>query len=181
MRRKSSEMEFTLSGNALKTVARSITCLFRVGSDLAIQASPSQLSFHALNSSRSAYQLIAFKLDIFDVFIVFGAEFSAVFFFKVLQWRRYPSNFVVRPRDLNRMLANFQSSLQEITIIATECNSNPSDAASEFGGKLLSSKATSILPKVDMDYILFNRIWRRTSWFRFWLPRTALYWTLSCG
>ena len=53
----------------------------------------------------------------------------------LLDRRRYPSNFVVRPRDLNRLLANFQSSLQEITIIAIECNSDPSDAASEFGGK----------------------------------------------
>ncbi|KAK3418655.1 hypothetical protein EUGRSUZ_H04569 [Eucalyptus grandis] len=67
-------MEFTLSGNALKTLPRSITCLSRVGNDLAIQASPSQISFHSLNSSRSAYQLITFKPDLFDVFTVSGAQ-----------------------------------------------------------------------------------------------------------
>ncbi|KAI6692421.1 hypothetical protein NL676_020131, partial [Syzygium grande] len=58
-----------------------------------------------------------------------------------LDRRRHPSNFVVRPRDLNRLLANFQSSLQEITIIATERNSNPSDAASEFGGKAVEFRS----------------------------------------
>lgn len=54
---------------------------------------------------------------------------------------RFPSNFVVRPRDLNRLLANFQSSLQEITIIATELTSLPSDAASEIGGKAVELRS----------------------------------------
>lgn len=54
---------------------------------------------------------------------------------------RFPSNFVVRPRDLNRLLANFQSSLQEITIIATEPNSLPSDAAGEIGGKAVELRS----------------------------------------
>ncbi|XP_056168041.1 uncharacterized protein LOC115694557 isoform X2 [Syzygium oleosum] len=58
-----------------------------------------------------------------------------------LDRKRYPSNFVVRPHDLNRLLANFQSSLQETTIIATERNSEPSDAASEFGGKAVESRS----------------------------------------
>ncbi|KAK1581201.1 hypothetical protein Q3G72_003992 [Acer saccharum] len=35
-------MEFTVSGNALKTFARSITCLARVGNEPVIQASASQ-------------------------------------------------------------------------------------------------------------------------------------------
>ncbi|XP_039154986.1 cell cycle checkpoint control protein RAD9A-like [Eucalyptus grandis] len=189
-------MEFTLSGNALKTLARSITCLSRVGNDLAIQASPSQISFHMLNSSRSAYQLITFKPDLFDVFTVSGAQVQCSVLLKAVcsvlrtpisnidylsmqlpdlnaskvQWalqcfsgikktywitcnvgpdiqqlsldrRKYPSNFVVRPRDLNRLLVNFQSSLQEITIIATERNSDPSDVASEFGGKTVEFRS----------------------------------------
>lgn len=58
-----------------------------------------------------------------------------------LDRRRFPSNFVVRPRDLNRLLANFQSSLQEITIIATEPTSSPSDAASEIGGKAVELRS----------------------------------------
>ncbi|XP_048139695.1 uncharacterized protein LOC115752807 isoform X2 [Rhodamnia argentea] len=217
-------MEFTLSGNALKTFARSITCLARVGNDLAIQASPSQikilmfifdfqLSFHALNSSRSAYQLITFKPDLFDVFTVSGAQVQCSVLLKAVcsvlrtpitnidylsvqltdvyaskvQWalqcfngikktywitcnvdpdiqqlsldrRRYPSNFVVRPRDLNRLLANFQSSLQEITIIATERNSNPSDAASEFGGKAVEFRSY-IDPTKENDSLLHTQLW----------------------
>ena len=54
---------------------------------------------------------------------------------------RFPSNFVVRPRDLNRLLGNFQSSLQEITIIATEPNSLPSDVANEIGGKAVELRS----------------------------------------
>ncbi|KAF3945078.1 hypothetical protein CMV_028512 [Castanea mollissima] len=49
-------MELSLSGNAIKTFARCITCLARVGNQLAIQASPSQLAFHTLNSSRPTVQ-----------------------------------------------------------------------------------------------------------------------------
>ncbi|KAL3728336.1 hypothetical protein ACJRO7_033002 [Eucalyptus globulus] len=206
-------MEFTLSGNALKTLARSITCLSRVGTDLAIQASPSEISFHALNSSRSAYQLITFKPDLFDVFTVSGAQVQCSILLKAVssvlrmpitnidylsvqlpdinaskvQWalqcfsgikktywitcnvdpdiqqlsldrRRYPSNFVVRPRDLNRLLANFQSSLQEITIIATERNSDPSDAASEFGGKAVEFRSY-IDPTKENDSLLHTQLW----------------------
>lgn len=54
---------------------------------------------------------------------------------------KFPSNFVVRPRDLNRLLVNFQSSLQEITIIATEQTSLPSDAANEMGGKAVELRS----------------------------------------
>lgn len=58
-----------------------------------------------------------------------------------LDRRRFPSSLVVRPRDLNRLLANFQSSLQEITIFATEPTSLPSDAASEIGGKAVELRS----------------------------------------
>ena len=58
-----------------------------------------------------------------------------------LDRRKFPSNFVVRPRDLNRLLANFQSSLHEITIIATEPTSLPSDAESEIGGKAVELRS----------------------------------------
>ncbi|KAK9136913.1 hypothetical protein Sjap_007507 [Stephania japonica] len=63
-------MELSLSGNALKTFRRSITCLARVGHEVAIQASPSQIVFHTLNSSRSAYQSATFKPDFFDGYTV---------------------------------------------------------------------------------------------------------------
>lgn len=43
----------------------------------------------------------------------------------------FPSHLVVKPRDLSRLLAHFQSSLQEITLIATEPISSQADTDSE--------------------------------------------------
>ncbi|XAR52627.1 Exodeoxyribonuclease III [Bertholletia excelsa] len=193
-------MEFSLSGNALKTFSRSITCLARIGNELAIQASSSQLAFHTLNSSRSAYQSITFKPDFFDVYTVSGSEVQCSVLLKAIcsvlrtpltsidhlsmllpdrdaskvQWtldcysgmrkaywitcnEKFPSNFVVRPRDLNRLLSNFQSTLQEITIIATETTSLPSDVANELEGKLLNLEVTLTQPKNDSS--LHTQLW----------------------
>lgn len=99
-----------------------------------------------------------------------------------LDRQKFPSTFVVRPRDLNRLLANFQSSLQEITIIATEPASVPPDSANEIGGKAVELRsyidptkgnkdafvgifftANSIfMPKVfmaDNDSLLHTQLW----------------------
>lgn len=54
---------------------------------------------------------------------------------------RFPSSLVVHPRNLSKLLGNFQSSLQEITIIATDQTSFPSDAASEIGGKAVEFRS----------------------------------------
>ncbi|PSS26519.1 Cell cycle checkpoint control protein like [Actinidia chinensis var. chinensis] len=206
-------MELSLSGNALKTFARCITCLARIGNELAIQASPSQLAFHTLNSSRSAYQSITFKPDFFDVFTISGTQVQCSVLLKAIsavlrtpltsidhlsvllpdpdaskvQWtldcyngmrkaywitcniepdiqhlsldrRKFPSSFVVRPRDLNRLLGNFQSTLQEITIIATEPSSLPSDAASEIGGKAVELRSY-IDPTKENDSSLHTQLW----------------------
>ncbi|EOY11492.1 hypothetical protein QUC31_009462 [Theobroma cacao] len=206
-------MELSLSGNALRTFSRSITCLARVGNELVIQASPSQLALHTLNSSRSAYQSITFKPNFFDVYGISGTQVQCSVLLKAVcsvlrtpmssidhltlkladpdaskvQWalecysgmkkaywitcnvepdiqhlsldrRRFPSNLVVRPRDLNRLLANFQSSLQEITIIATEPMSLPSDAASEIGGKAVELRSY-IDPTKDNDSSLHTQLW----------------------
>ncbi|XVF41876.1 hypothetical protein PTKIN_Ptkin01aG0315900 [Pterospermum kingtungense] len=207
-------MELSLSGNALKTFARSITCLARVGNELVIQASPSQLALHTLNSSRSAYQSITLKPNFFDVYRISGTQVQCSVLLKAVcsvfrtpiasidhltvkladpdaskvQWtlecfsgmkkaywitcnvepdvqhlsldrRRFPSNLVVRPRDLNRLLANFQSSLQEITIIATEPMSLPdSDNASEIGGKAVELRSY-IDPTKDNDSLLHTQLW----------------------
>lgn len=58
-----------------------------------------------------------------------------------LDRRTLPSSFVVRPRDLNRLLANFQSTLQEITIIATQQSALPLDAADQIGGKAVELRS----------------------------------------
>ncbi|KAF7805094.1 cell cycle checkpoint control protein RAD9A [Senna tora] len=207
-------MEFTLSDNALKTFARCVTCLARIGNELSIQASSSQLVFDTLNSSRSAFQSITFKPGFFDVYTVSSnliVQFSvllkaicSVFRTPItnidrltvrlpgpdapkVQWileccsgmrktywitcttesdiqhlsldrQKFPSNFVVRPQDLNRLLANFQSSLQEITIIATEPSSLPSDAANEIGGKAVELRSY-IDPTKDNDSLLHTQLW----------------------
>ncbi|CAB4315653.1 unnamed protein product [Prunus armeniaca] len=206
-------MEFSVSGNALKTFTRSITCLARVGNELAIQASSSQLALHTLNSSRSAYHSSTFKPEFFDVYTISCNQVQCSVLLKAvcsvlrtplatidhlsirlpdpdaskMQWtlecysgmkksywiicnvepdiqhlsldrRRFPSSLVVRPRDLNRLLANFQSSLQEITIIATEPTSMPSDVASEIGGKAVELKSY-IDPTKDSDSSLHTQLW----------------------
>ncbi|XP_027107742.1 uncharacterized protein [Coffea arabica] len=207
-------MELSLSGNALKTFARSITCLARVGNELAIQASPSLLAFHTLNSSRSAYQSITFKPDFFDVYTVpGGAQVQSSVLLKAvcsvlrtsissidqlnvllpntdapkMQWtlnccngmkkaywitcnvepdiqqlsldrRKLPSNFVVRPRDLNRLLGNFQATLQEITVIATEPAVLPPDVTNEIGGKAVELRSY-IDPTKDNDSSLHTQLW----------------------
>ncbi|KAF7144350.1 hypothetical protein RHSIM_Rhsim05G0139400 [Rhododendron simsii] len=206
-------MEFSLSGNALKTFARCITCLARIGNELAIQASPSQLACHTLNSSRSAYQSITFKPDFFDAYTISGTQVQCSVLLKAIcsvlrtpltsidhlsvllpdrdaskvQWTldcfngvrkaywitcnvepdiqylsldrsKIPSSFVVRPRDLNRLLGNFQSNLQEITIIATEPTSLPSDAASEIGGKAVELRSY-IDPTKENESSLHTQLW----------------------
>ncbi|KAL0384801.1 UNVERIFIED_CONTAM: hypothetical protein Sradi_2874400 [Sesamum radiatum] len=206
-------MEFSLSGNALKTFARSITCLARIGNELVFQATPSLLSLYTLNSSRSAYQSITFKPDFLDVYSVSSAQVQCSVLLKAIcsvlrtpiasidhlsvlladsdaskvQWtldcfngvrkaywitcnvepdiqhlsldrRKLPSSFVVRPRDLNRLLANFQSTLQEITIIATQPSALPCDAADQIGGKAVELRSY-IDPTKENDSSLHTQLW----------------------
>ncbi|PIN26682.1 Checkpoint 9-1-1 complex, RAD9 component [Handroanthus impetiginosus] len=206
-------MEFSLSGNALKTFARSIICLARIGNELVFQSSPSQLSLHSLNSSRSAYLCITFKPDFFDVYSVSGDQVQCSVLLKAIcsvlrtpiasidhlsvmladseaskvQWtldcssgirkaywitcnvepdvqhlsldrRKLPSSFIVRPRDLNRLLANFQSTLQEITIIATQPSALPPDAADQIGGKAVELRSY-IDPTKENDSSLHTQLW----------------------
>lgn len=54
---------------------------------------------------------------------------------------RYPSSFVVRPRDLARLLANFQSTLQDITIIAMDPSAAPSDSWDVISGKVVEFRS----------------------------------------
>ncbi|KAL1211727.1 hypothetical protein V5N11_023723 [Cardamine amara subsp. amara] len=206
-------MEFSISGNALKTFARSIICLARVGNELVVQASPTQLELHTLNASRSAYQCITFQSSFFDVYAVSGpqAHFSVLLKavcsvlrtplasidhmsvqlpdhdaskvkwtlecysgLKKTYWitcnvepdiqhlsldrSRFPSALVVHPRNLSKLLGNFQSSLQEITIIATDQTSFSSDAASEIGGKAVEFRSY-VDPTKDGDSLLHTQLW----------------------
>ncbi|XP_052623476.1 uncharacterized protein LOC111895310 isoform X1 [Lactuca sativa] len=208
-------MEFSLTGNALKTFARSVTCLARIGNEVTLQASPSQLALHTLNSSRSAYQSITLKPAFFDVYNITGDQVQCSVLLKAVcsvlrtpltsidhltvllpdpdaskvQWtldcyngmkksywitcnieadvqqlsldrRRLPSSFVVRPRDLNRLLANFQSTLHEITVIATDptLSQSESDAANEVGGKAVELRSYIDQSK-ENDSSLHTQLW----------------------
>ncbi|KAL8222869.1 hypothetical protein R6Q57_020268 [Mikania cordata] len=201
-------MDWNLSGNALKTFARSVTCLARIGNELTLQASPSQLALHTLNSSRSAYQSIILKPSFFDKYTITGSQVQCSVLLKAIcsvlrtpltsidnlnvllpdpdaskvQWtlecfngmkktywitcnveadvqqlsldrRKLPSSFVVRPRDLNRLLSNFQSTLQEITVIATEPTSDD-----EVGGKAVELRSY-IDPNKENDSSLHTQLW----------------------
>ncbi|KAD4179685.1 hypothetical protein E3N88_28276 [Mikania micrantha] len=70
-----------------------------------------------------------------------------------LDRRKLPSSFVVRPRDLNRLLSNFQSTLQEITVIATEPTSDD-----EVGGKAVELRSY-IDPNKENDSSLHTQLW----------------------
>ncbi|OAY74257.1 Cell cycle checkpoint control protein RAD9A [Ananas comosus] len=76
-----------------------------------------------------------------------------------LDRQRFPSSLVVRPRDLSRLLANFQSSLQEITIIATEPLVGPSDAGGEIGGKAVELRSYIDPAKDSSDAALHTQLW----------------------
>lgn len=57
----------------------------------------------------------------------------------------FPSHLVVKPRDLNKLLGNFKSSIQEITVIATDPTPLFVEAENTTEGKVVelrSYKAT---------------------------------------
>lgn len=71
----------------------------------------------------------------------------------------FPSHLVVKPRDLSRLLAHFQSSLQEITLIATEPISSQANTDSEAKAIELKSyidPARGDYSDVSADMIRFS-------------------------
>ncbi|KAJ1699395.1 hypothetical protein LUZ63_007907 [Rhynchospora breviuscula] len=216
-------MELSMSGNALKTFNRCITCLARVGSELVFQASPSKLELHTLNASRSAYQSISFTPGFFDTYTVSSssgssdsspdplqcsvllkavlsvlrtpaasvdslavtlpsAEAAKIQFslhclhgLKKTYWitcnsepeiqrlsldrSNFPSSLVVRPKDLSRLLSNFQSSLHEITIIATEPANGPPDVIGDIGGKAVELRSYIDPAEDNNDAKLHTQLW----------------------
>ncbi|KAL6902165.1 hypothetical protein ACP4OV_005041 [Aristida adscensionis] len=202
-------MELSVSGTALRTFARCVTCLARLSSELVLQAHPAKLELHTLNSSRSAYALISLARDLFDQYRLLSAAASgpaasaspsaplqcSVLLKSVLSVLRTPpaaldrldvslphpdasklqftlhclngvrktywiacsaepevqtlavdrsrfrSHLAIQPRDLARLLSNFQSSLQELTIIATDPAARLLDAGVDVGGKAVELRS----------------------------------------
>nr|GEU38259.1 cell cycle checkpoint control protein RAD9A isoform X1 [Tanacetum cinerariifolium] len=177
-------MEWSLSGNALKTFGRSITCLARIGNELTLQASPQQLALHALNSSRSAYQSITLKPAFFDTYTITGAQVQCSVLLKaVCSVLRTPltsiNHLTVILTDpdaskvqwtldcYNGMKKSYwitcnveaDSTLQEITVIATDPTLLPPDAAADkVGGKAVELRSY-IDPTKENDSSLHTQLW----------------------
>lgn len=64
------EMELTLSDNSLKTFARCITCLARIGNELSIQASSSQVTLTYIFNTLTFYFESGFSNHIFITFYI---------------------------------------------------------------------------------------------------------------
>lgn len=71
----------------------------------------------------------------------------------------FPSHLVVKPRDLNRLLGNFQSSLQEITVIATEPTLTDSETDITTEGKAVELRSYIDLVKENSDNALHTQLW----------------------
>lgn len=71
----------------------------------------------------------------------------------------FPSHLVVKPRDLNRLLGNFQSSLQEITVIATEPALLPVEAENTTEGKAVELRSYIDPVKENSDGALHTQLW----------------------
>ncbi|XP_057817544.2 uncharacterized protein LOC131030649 isoform X2 [Cryptomeria japonica] len=72
---------------------------------------------------------------------------------------QFPSHLVVKPRDLNRLLCNFQSSLQEITLIATEPTLTPSETDNSTEGKAIELRSYIDPIKENSDGALHTQLW----------------------
>ncbi|XP_062211243.1 uncharacterized protein LOC133912496 isoform X2 [Phragmites australis] len=219
-------MELSMSGGSLRTFARCVTCLARVGSELVLQAHPAKLELHTLNSSRSAYASVSLARGFFDQFhhspgssgpaasapsstplqcsvllksvlsvlrtppaaldhvavslphpdapklqitlhclngmrktywIACNAEAEVQTL--ALDRGRFPSHLAIRPRDLARLLSNFQISLQELTVIATEPAAGLPDAGGDVGGKAVELRSYNDPTKDDCDTRLHTQLW----------------------
>ncbi|KAK8329259.1 hypothetical protein V6Z12_A11G307000 [Gossypium hirsutum] len=170
-------MELSLSDNALKTFSRSITCLARVGNELVIQASPSQLALHTLNSSRSAYQSITFKPNFFDAYRISGTQVQCSVLLKaVCSVFRTPiasiDHLTVKLADPDALkvqwaLACYSGMKKSYWIT---CNVEPDiqhlsldrrrfpNAASEIGGKAVELRCY-IDPTKENDSTLHTQLW----------------------
>lgn len=69
----------------------------------------------------------------------------------------FPSHLIIKPKDLGRLLGHFQSSLQEITLIATEPVSTDMDSDSE--AKAIELKSYIDPARDTTDGALHTQLW----------------------
>jgi cell cycle checkpoint control protein RAD9A len=72
---------------------------------------------------------------------------------------RFPSRLAIRPRELARLLSNFQSSLQELTIIATDPASGLPDAGGDVGGKAVELRSYNDPTKGTSLVLFLDWLW----------------------
>ncbi|PAN49703.1 hypothetical protein PAHAL_9G469600 [Panicum hallii] len=104
-----------------------------------------QFTLHCLNGVRKTY------------WIVCSAEPEVQSL--ALDRGRFPSRLTIRPRELARLLSNFQSSLQELTIIATDPAAGLPDAGGDVGGKAVELRSYNDPAKDDCDTRLHTQLW----------------------
>ncbi|TKV96158.1 hypothetical protein SEVIR_9G410900v4 [Setaria viridis] len=104
-----------------------------------------QFTLHCLNGVRKTY------------WIVCSAEPEVQSL--ALDRGRFPSRLAIRPRELARLLSNFQSSLQELTIIATDPAAVLPDAGGDVGGKAVELRSYNDPAKDDCDTRLHTQLW----------------------
>ncbi|KAI9142555.1 Rad9-domain-containing protein [Paraphysoderma sedebokerense] len=63
-------MEAVLPGSALKTFAKFLQCLLKIGDELFVEARPHKLQFSTVNSSKSAFAVFQFAPKFFDFYEV---------------------------------------------------------------------------------------------------------------
>ncbi|KAL5215653.1 hypothetical protein ABZP36_007054 [Zizania latifolia] len=106
------------------------------------------LTLHCLNGVRKTY-LIACSVE---------PEVQTL----ALACSNFSSRLSIRPRDLTRLLSNFQSSLQELTIIATDPtagHSNVGGRVDEVEGKAIELRSYIDPAKDDCDTRLHTQLW----------------------
>ncbi|KAF8721064.1 hypothetical protein HU200_023479 [Digitaria exilis] len=104
-----------------------------------------QVTLHCLNGVRKTY------------WIVCSAEPEVQSL--ALDRGRFPSRLTIGPRELSRLLSNFQSSLQELTIIATDPAAGLLDAGGDIGGKAVELRSYNDPAKDDCDTRLHTQLW----------------------
>ncbi|KAF8728651.1 hypothetical protein HU200_017921 [Digitaria exilis] len=104
-----------------------------------------QVTLHCLNGVRKTY------------WIVCSAEPEVQSL--ALDRGRFPSRLTIGPRELARLLSNFQSSLQELTIIATDPAAGLLDAGGDIGGKAVELRSYNDPAKDDCDTRLHTQLW----------------------
>ncbi|XP_039786125.1 cell cycle checkpoint control protein RAD9A-like isoform X3 [Panicum virgatum] len=104
-----------------------------------------QFTLHCLNGVRKTY------------WIVCSAEPEVQSL--ALDRGRFPSRLSIRPRELARLLSNFQSSLQELTIIATDPAAGLPDAGGDVGGKAVELRSYNDPAKDDCETRLHTQLW----------------------